>query len=86
VNFATAERSVLTVSVQSPLPEQSPDPTSNEERADGFAVTVRVTDAHGAEHVGPQCMAAGLELTVPVPLPDFATVSVLPRYRASAKS
>jgi len=78
-NVAVAAWSALIVSVQVPVPEQSPDQPVKVEPTEAAAVNVTGTAAKGAEQVEPQSMPAGLELTVPAPDPAFVTVSVLPR-------
>src|SRR5689334_21057467 len=43
-----------------------------------LGLAVRVTEvppAKDAEHVAPHAMPAGLEVTVPAPVPDFVTVT-----------
>jgi hypothetical protein len=66
------------VSVQAPVPEQSPDQPANSERADAAAVSVTAVPCSKAwVQVEPQLIPAGLEVTVPVPLPAVVSVSVL---------
>ncbi len=68
------------VTVQLPVPEQ-PSPAQPEKRepADGVAARVTVCPvANDASQVLPQLMPAGVETTVPVPVPSFVTVSVGP--------
>src|SRR6266542_4490124 len=72
--------------MQVPAPVQSPDQPVKVEPTEAAAVNVTGTAAKGAEQVEPQSMPAGLEVTVPEPVPVLATVSVLPRTRATAKS
>jgi hypothetical protein len=77
---AVTEWSALIVSVQAPVPEQSPDQPVNREPEAGVAL--RVTEAPSsrlAVHVPPQLIPAGELVTVPVPAPAFATVSVRTR-------
>ena len=62
-----------------PVPEQSPDQPTNDDPADGVAVSVTGTAANGAEQVAPQLTPLGLEATEPEPLPAFVTVRLLPR-------
>lgn len=78
-NTAVAERSVLMVRLQVPVPEQSPNQPVKEEPAAGLAVSVTGAAAKGDEHVDPQLIPAGLVVTVPDPDPAFVTVSLLPR-------
>ena len=78
-NVAVAARSAPTVTVQVPVPEQSPDQPVNDDPGAAVAVSVIGAAAKGAEHVGPQLIPPALELTVPEPLPALATVSVGPR-------
>jgi hypothetical protein len=78
LNVAMTERLALMVRVQLPLPEQSPDQPANLERAEATAVSVTAVPCLKAwAQVEPQLIPAGLELTVPVPLPPFVSVSVL---------
>lgn len=66
------------VTVQVPVPEHpSPDQPVNEESMAGLAV--KVTEApslKSAAQVAPQSIPAGLDVTVPAPLPDFKTERV----------
>ena len=78
-NLAVAARSALIVSVQVPMPEQAPDQPANLDPAEAVAVSVTGTAAKGAEHVEPQLIPAGLDVTEPEPLPVLATFRVLPR-------
>src|SRR6266511_1974950 len=75
---AVAAWLALMVSVHVPVPEQSPlQPAKLEPEA---AVAVRMTEvpsAKACEQVLPQSIPAGLLVTMPAPLPAFATVSVL---------
>ena len=62
-----------------PLPDvlvQPPQPRKVEPEA-GIAVNDNVVAVKAALQVLPQLMAAGLEVTVPLPLPIFCTVNVL---------
>jgi len=74
---AVTEWFPLIVSVQVPVPEQSPDQPMNLEPAAALAVSVTgVPPLNCAVQVVPQLIPAGELVTVPEPLPDFATVSV----------
>src|SRR6266700_7579318 len=67
------------VTVQVPLPEQPPpDQPTREEPAAAVAVSVtEVPCLKACVQVEPQLMPAGVEVTVPVPLPALVNVSVL---------
>src|SRR6266852_2930330 len=59
---------------------QSASPCQPEKKEPLAAVAVRVTTvlrANLAWHFDPQLMPTGEELTVPIPVPPFATVSVI---------
>jgi len=74
---AVTPRAALIVTVQAPVPEQSPDQPVKVEPADGVGVSVTdVPSAMDALQVAPQLIPPTFEVTVPVPLPAFATVSV----------
>jgi hypothetical protein len=74
---ATAVLAALMVSVQVPVPEQSPLQPLNIMPLSGVAVRVTtVLVLKVVLQVAPQLMPAGDEVTVPVPVPDFCTVSV----------
>lgn len=62
------------VTAHVPVPEHAPDQPANVEPAAGVAVRVTtVPHVNDAEHVAPQLMPEGDDVTVPEPLPDFAT-------------
>jgi hypothetical protein len=66
---------ILTVHVVSVVVSQPSHPRKTEPK---FGTTVNVTDVSatkGAEHVPPQLIPAGAEVTVPPPSPDLVTVS-----------
>ena len=66
------------VTAQVPAPEQPP-PLQPAKVEPAAGVAVKVTEAPAvkeAEQVAPQEMPAGLLATVPLPVPDFETVSV----------
>jgi hypothetical protein len=65
------------VSGHVPVPEQPPDQPVNVDP--GAATAVSVTEAPSsncAEHVEPQSIPDGTEVTVPDPVPAFDTVAV----------
>ncbi len=67
----------LTVTVQVPVPLHAPDhPVKALPTAAVADSTTEVPDRNDDVHVAPQLMPAGLDVTVPEPLPLFDTVSV----------
>jgi hypothetical protein len=77
VNVAVTAWSALIVTLHVDVPEQSPDQPPNDEPPAAFAFSVTaVPVANVAEHVVPQSMPAGVDVTVPEPLPLFVTVSL----------
>lgn len=87
LKVAVTDLSAVGVTVQEPVAEQAPDQPANVEPTAALAVSVTGEGANDVEHVAPQAIPAGLEVTDPEPLPFFETVNVLvTRYRASANS
>ena len=63
--------------IQVPVPVQAPDQPEKVDPADGEAVSVtEVPELYEAVQVAPQEMPAGLEVTVPLPVPALVTVMV----------
>jgi len=78
LNVAVTERAALIVRVQGPVPEQAPDQPAKDDPAAAVAVSVTAVPwLKASVQVEPQLSPAGLELTVPVPLPAFVSASVL---------
>ena len=74
-NTAVTSRSAFIVSVQVPVPEQSPRQPANVEPAFADALsTIDVPTAASALQVEPQLMPP--PTTVPPPVPDFVTIRV----------
>src|ERR1051325_10456926 len=71
VNVAVTECAASIVTTQSPVPEHpAPDQPAKSELVSGVAVSVTTVPwAKACEHVAPQSIPAGLELTDPVPVP-----------------
>lgn len=78
MNCAVTLVAAATVTVHVPVPEHPPpDHPANVEPLS--AVAVRVTEepwSNSAAHVAPHVMPAGELLTLPLPVPDLATVTV----------
>jgi hypothetical protein len=78
LKVALTERASDMLRVQLPVPEQAPDQPANLERAEATAVSVTAVPCPKAcAQVAPQLIPAGLEVTVPLPLPALVSVSVL---------
>ena len=77
LKLAVTDVATLIVTVQVPVPEQPPPlQPVNVEPAAGVAVNVTTAPlVNDAEQVVPQLIAAGVLVTVPVPLPPLVTVS-----------
>jgi hypothetical protein len=77
--FAVTLVADLIDTVQVPVPEQpAPDHPVNSEPDAALAVRVTLVPySKVAEHVSPQLMPAGLEVTVPVPAPVLLTPRAL---------
>ena len=74
-NVAVTECAASIVTMQVPVPVQ-PDPVQPVKSEPTSAVAVSVTTApspKASEHVAPQSIPAGLEVTEPVPVPVFDT-------------
>ncbi len=66
----------FTVTLHVPVPVQAPPQPVNAIPASGAAVRITgVPAVNENEHVAPQLIPAGLLVTVPVPVPNFETVS-----------
>jgi hypothetical protein len=67
------------VTVQAPVPEQSPLQPVKVEPADGVGVSVTIVFlVKDFVHVAPQSIPAGELVTVPVPLPFLFTARISP--------
>lgn len=76
LNVAVTLRAAVIDNVQFPVPVHSPLQPANVEPLAGAALSVTdVPFAKFAAHVLPQLMPAGEDVTVPVPLPIFVTLS-----------
>jgi hypothetical protein len=76
-NVAVTLRAAVMLTVQVPVPVHAPLQPVKVEPAAGAAVRVTdVPDVYEALQVLPQLIPLGEEVTVPVPVPLFATVSV----------
>lgn len=68
----------MPVTVQTPVPEQSPlHPTNAEPDAAAAFNATDVTSSNWAEQVVPQLMPPGVDVTVPLPLPSLLIVIVI---------
>jgi hypothetical protein len=78
--MAVTDAAAFITTVHVPVPEHPPpDQPLNIEPDAGAAVSVtELPAAKVAEHVAPQLIPAGLEVTVPLPEPAVVTVSRLP--------
>ncbi len=76
LNVAVTDRAAVMVRVQVvAVPEHEPPQPPNVKPLAGVAVSVtEVPDEYVAEQVEPQLMPPVLEVIVPLPVPDFATV------------
>jgi hypothetical protein len=73
-----ADTLALPVTVQGPLPEQAPPQLTNDEPAAAAAFkATEVPASNWCEQVAPQLMPAGVEVTVPLPVPCLVTVMIV---------
>lgn len=75
-NDAVTERDEFIVMEHAPVPAQDPDHPMNADVVEDAYTETIVPWLNSAEHVAPQSMPAGLEVSNPVPAPDVPTVSV----------
>ena len=77
--FAATVVDALSVTVQSAVPEQPPpvQPVNAEPASAAAWSTTIESVSKSAAHVPPQLMPAGVDVTVPEPVPVFVIVSVL---------
>jgi hypothetical protein len=86
VNIAVTDLVVSMVTVQGPVPVQTP-PDQPKKTVSAAGVAVNVTDvplAYEAEQVAPQLIPLGVEVTVPDPNPTLVTVSAYIRLSAAS--
>jgi hypothetical protein len=77
VKVAIAALALSIVRLHSPVPEQAPDQPEKTEPLAGVAVSVTgVPWSYLCEHVEPQSIPPGLEMTVPKPEPVLTTPAV----------
>src|SRR6185295_15531596 len=76
LNVAVTLRACVIATVQPPVPVHAPLQPANVEPLAAAAVSVTdAPEANVAEQVEPQLMPAGLDVTVPVPVPARVTVN-----------
>lgn len=76
MNVAVTLRACVIDTVQVPVPLQAPLHPANADPEAGDAVsTTDAPDVYDALQLLPQLIPDGLDVTVPLPVPDFATVS-----------
>src|SRR4051812_8883651 len=74
--FAVTVVAASTVTVHASLPPHAPVQPANVEPLSAVAVSVTIVpDGNCSLHVAPQSMPAGVDVTVPVPLPPSTTVN-----------
>src|SRR5262245_22267231 len=79
VKFAITDFALSIVRSHAPVPEQAPDHPAKTEPVAGVAVSATgVAASYACEHVDPQSIPAGLEVTVPEPDPILTTPAVTP--------
>jgi hypothetical protein len=77
VKVATTDFALSIVMSHSPIPEHAPDQPEKTEPVAGVAVSVTGVPApYASEHVSPQSIAPGLDVTVPEPDPLLITPAV----------
>jgi hypothetical protein len=77
VNVAVTDRAALIVTRQELVPVQAPPHPEKDELVPAAAVSVTtVPDRYDSEQSVPQLIPAGEDVTVPAPVPAFATLSV----------
>ncbi len=78
LKVAVTAVSALTVTVQLPDPEQPPplQPAKVEPAPVVAVIVTWLPEVKSAEHVEPQSIPAGVLVTVPEPLPGFATLTL----------
>ena len=73
-----ADTLAVPVTVQGPLPEQAPPQLTNDEPAAAAAFkATEVPTSNWFEQVIPQLIPAGVEVTVPLPVPCLVTVMIV---------
>lgn len=66
------------VTTHAPVPLHAPDQPVNDDEASAAAVSVTaVPKLYGSEQSAPQVMPAGVDVTLPLPVPARTTLSVL---------
>ena len=77
LNVAVTEAAAATVTVHAVVPAQAPPQPAKTEPVAGVAVSVTAVPlAKPAEHVAPQLMPAGADVSVPEPVPCRVRLSV----------
>ena len=78
-NVAVTDRDEFMVMEQPPVPLQAPDQPMNADVLELANTETTVPWLNIAEHVVPQSIPAGLDVTVPIPAPDLPTDKVRSR-------
>jgi len=74
-NVAVTDRDAIIVTEQAPIPTQDPDQPMNADVVEVANIETIVPWLKVAEHVGPQSIPAGFDVTVPVPAPALLAES-----------